>query len=90
LKVTPSTTAAPRTLGQLVSWVVETVPDEVEETHRLASLEVVFHREGRLGDVVVSEAQALDHPGGPAFAHVLRHAGDGRELVRAVTAWVRG
>lgn len=75
---------------QLVSWVAETVPDEVEEAHRLASLEVTFQREARLGDVVVSEAQALDQPGGPAFAHVLRHAGDGRELVRAVTAWTRG
>ena len=75
---------------QLVSWVAETVPEELEETHRLAGLEVVFQRECRLGDVVVSEAQALDDPRGAAFAHVLRHAGDGRELVRAVTAWCRG
>lgn len=75
---------------QLVSWVAETVPEELEETHRLAGLEAVFQRECRLGDVVVSEAQALDDPHGAAFAHVLRHAGDGRELVRAVTAWRRG
>src|SRR6185295_12289900 len=74
---------------QFVSWIAETVPEELEATHRLAALEVVFHKEGRLGDVVVSEAQALVQPGGPAFAHVLRHAGDGRELVRAVTAWAQ-
>jgi medium-chain acyl-[acyl-carrier-protein] hydrolase len=74
---------------QLVSWVAETVPAALEETHRLAALEVVFQREALLGDVVASEAQALDDPRGPAFAHRLRHAGDGRELVRAVTAWAR-
>jgi fatty acyl-ACP thioesterase A len=72
-----------------VGWVVETVPEELEETHRLAALEVVFQREARAGDVVASEAAPLDDPRGPAFAHVLRHTGDGRELVRAVTAWAR-
>src|SRR5262249_46678478 len=70
---------------QLVGWVVETVPEGLEETHRLAALEVVFQREALLGDVVASEASPLDGRPGPAFAHVLRHTGDGRELVRAVT-----
>ena len=77
---------------QLVSWVAETVPEGLEETHRLTALEIVFQREARLGDVVAAETQGLedDADGRPTFAHVLRHAGDGRELVRAVTTWARG
>jgi len=73
---------------QYVGWVLETVPDEVEAECRPAALEVVFQREAVYGDTVLSAAEPL--PGGPArrFAHVLRHQGDGRELVRAVSVWV--
>lgn len=71
---------------QYVAWVTETVPEELEETHRLAALEIVFHREARYGDTVVAETERLDEAD-PAFAHVLRDTADGRELVRAVTAW---
>lgn len=76
---------------QYVGWLLETVPDEVEAGLRPAALELVFQREALYGDVVKSEAQPLD--GGPqasarGFAHVLRHAGEGHELVRAVSFWV--
>jgi acyl-ACP thioesterase len=72
---------------QYVGWVLETVPDEVLDRRRPAGLEVVFQREAVYGDVVASEAAPLADGSG-AFAHVLRHAQDARELVRAVSLWV--
>jgi len=45
--------------------------------------------DARVLELGASEAAPRDDPRGPAFAHVLRHTGDGRELVRAVTAWAR-
>lgn len=73
---------------QYVSWLAETVPDEVAEEMRPAGLEVVFRQEARYGDVVVSEAERLAGADGAAFAHVLRREADGGELARAVTRWI--
>jgi acyl-ACP thioesterase len=74
---------------QYVSWLAETVPDEVDGGMRAAGLEVVFRQEARYGDVVVSEAEPLDGEGGATFAHALRREADGAELARAVTRWTR-
>jgi medium-chain acyl-[acyl-carrier-protein] hydrolase len=71
---------------QYVSWLLETVPDDVYADRRLAALDVVFQREAVYGDAVTSEAAPLEQAS--AFAHVLRHEGEGRELVRAVSFWV--
>jgi acyl-ACP thioesterase len=73
---------------QYVGWLLETVPDDVEAGLRPAALELVFHREALYGDVVRSEAQPIPADENRAFAHVLRHGGEGHELVRAVSFWV--
>jgi acyl-ACP thioesterase len=74
---------------QYVGWVAETVPDEVEAGMRPAGLEIVFRQEAVYGDVVLSEAEPIAGEGDAAFAHVLRRAADGTDLVRAVTRWTR-
>jgi acyl-ACP thioesterase len=68
-----------------VDWVVECVPDSVWDGCRIAGLEIVFSREVRRGQEVVSRARRL--PGDePRFAHELCDA-DGERLAAAVTAW---
>jgi acyl-ACP thioesterase len=77
---------------QYVAWILETVPDELLDSHRPAAVEIRFRSESLLGDIVVSQAQrvgepALARPGSTRYAHVLRNARDGRERVRATSTW---
>jgi acyl-ACP thioesterase len=73
---------------QYVGWLLETVPDAVDSELRPAGLEVVFQREALYGDAVRSEAEPVPAAEGRSFAHVLRHAAEGHELVRGVSFWV--
>lgn len=69
-----------------VEWALETVPDEVLETHRPAAVEIAFRREAVFGDAVLARTrrQAGD---APAFAHELRSLRADHELARMASAW---
>jgi medium-chain acyl-[acyl-carrier-protein] hydrolase len=71
-----------------VGWAVETVPEDVYETRRLAEITIVFQREAAYGDVVVSRSQRLEGLPESTFAHELSTE-SGRVLAQATTAWVR-
>jgi acyl-ACP thioesterase len=73
-----------------VEWALETVPEEVLESHRPSAFEIAFRREAVYGDTVVARTRRLAgdaHP--PAFAHELRADGAGHELARAASVWRR-
>ncbi|MGD8894731.1 MAG: thioesterase [Acidobacteriota bacterium] len=71
-----------------VGWAVESVPDEIWESHHPAALEILFQKEARYGESVLARTRSLDADAGPCFAHELRGPGD-TLLVRAVTRWER-
>jgi acyl-ACP thioesterase len=70
-----------------VEWALETVPDEVLESHRPSAFEIAFRREALYGDVVVARTRRLGGDGAAAFAHELRADGAGHELARAASVW---
>ena len=70
-----------------VEWVLEAVPDEVQEGCRPSAFEIDFRREAVYGDAVVARTRRLPGPGGPAFAHELREGRGGHELARAASVW---
>jgi len=70
-----------------VGWAVETVPEAVYESHRLAEVTIVFHREAAYGDQVLSRSERLAESAEPAFAHELSTEA-GRVLAQARTLWL--
>jgi acyl-ACP thioesterase len=69
-----------------VAWILETVPDGLQDTHRPAGIEVAFRQESVYGDVVISRAAPRPGADPLTLAHALWLTG-GRELVRAVSRW---
>lgn len=69
-----------------VGWAVESVPDEIFETHRPSSIEIQFRQEAGWGDVVHTQSQRLEAEP-PAFAHSLWAESKAMELARATTRW---
>jgi medium-chain acyl-[acyl-carrier-protein] hydrolase len=72
-----------------VEWAVETVPDEVWQTHQLAAIEVSFRAECRYGDEIISHSGPADGDEQPAFIHRMTRAANGQELFLAKTRWQR-
>jgi len=69
-----------------VEWALETVPDEVLETHRPAAFEIAFRREAVFGDTVMARTRRqTGHT--PAFAHELRSLRAEHELARVASVW---
>jgi acyl-ACP thioesterase len=72
--------------GSYLAWAIEAMPREVWERDRLASLEVQFLAECRLGSTILSRVAAS---GPDAYAHAIVREEDGKELARLATTWVR-
>lgn len=70
--------------ARFVEWALEALPDAFAEAHDLAALDVVFRREARYGDAVVSEAGPA---GEAAWAHRLTREADGALLAVLTTDW---
>jgi medium-chain acyl-[acyl-carrier-protein] hydrolase len=70
-----------------VEWVLETVPDEVQERCRPSAFEIAFRREAVYGDTVAVRTRQLEGAGDPSFVHELRADGAEHELGRAASAW---
>jgi acyl-ACP thioesterase len=70
-----------------IGWAVESVPDEIYQTHRPSAIEIQFRQEAGWSDVVKVQSQSLG--GEPvSFAHSLRAEGREKELARATTRWL--
>ena len=69
-----------------IAWVIESVPDEVLQTHVLLNLEINFLAETFFRERVISRCASLDAPG-TCFRHSIIRKDSGREIVRAQTEW---
>jgi medium-chain acyl-[acyl-carrier-protein] hydrolase len=66
-------------------WALETIPEEVDDNCRLASIEIGFRAEALYGDTIVARtAKAEDEY---CFIHSIENVSDGRELARLRTKW---
>ncbi len=69
-----------------VEWVVEGVPSSLLNTSALAQLEINFLAEAFYEDCILAACHPRD-PGNSVYHHSLIRQQDGRELVRARSAW---
>jgi acyl-ACP thioesterase len=67
-------------------WALETIPEEVDSTCRLASLEIAFRAEALYGDTIVARTAPSEEP--DCYLHRVENVSDGRELARLRTCWV--
>ena len=66
-------------------WALETIPEKVDNTCRLASIEIGFRAEALYGDTIVaSSAKTEDEY---CYIHSIENESDSRELARLRTRW---
>ncbi len=66
-------------------WALETIPEEIDSTCRLADLEIAFRAEALYGDTIVARTARTDEE---RYLHRIENASDGRELARLRTRWL--
>lgn len=67
----------------VIAALLEAIPEELVDRHRLAALEVEFRGEGRYGDPLEARCRHVE----PEVQHVLVRKTDGKELARARSRW---
>ncbi|MBW4056243.1 MAG: acyl-ACP thioesterase [Proteobacteria bacterium] len=67
-------------------WALETIPEDVDNSCRLAAIEIGFRSEVLYGDTIVARSATAAEPG--CYLHCIESAGDGRELARLRTRWL--
>ena len=72
-----------------IEWLLECIPGIVESDRCLAELEVNFLGEAFYGDRLLARCRNLNEQG-TLIAHDMVREADGRELLRARTAWTLG
>jgi acyl-ACP thioesterase len=68
------------------AWALETIPEEVDNRCRLASIEIAFRAEALYGDTIV--ARTASGTGENCYLHRIESKQNGRELARLRTRWV--
>jgi acyl-ACP thioesterase len=71
------------------SWLLETVPHDIYEQCQLVSLELNFRAEAFANEKVTAEISQQLTGEGNWYLHRITAVGDGRELVRARTHWLK-
>jgi medium-chain acyl-[acyl-carrier-protein] hydrolase len=69
-----------------VEWILDSFPIEMNQTHRIHTLEINFLGESTQGDEIAIYTEALKETR-PIFLHNIIRKDDGRELCRARTWW---
>ena len=67
-------------------WALETIPDEVDSTCRLAAIEIGFRSEALYGENIVARSAKTAESG--CYIHCIESEIDGRELARLRTSWM--
>lgn len=67
-------------------WALETIPEEVDSSSRLAAIEIAFRAEALYGDTIVARMAPADEAG--CYIHSIENGSDGRELARLRTHWL--
>ncbi len=66
-------------------WALETIPEEVDSSCRLASIEIGFRAEALYGDGIVARTAKTESD--LCYLHSIENCKDGRELARLRTYW---
>lgn len=66
-------------------WALETIPVAVDNTCRLAAIEIGFRAEALYGDTIVARSAKTAEP--DCYIHCIESESDGRELARLRTRW---
>ena len=69
-----------------VGWALETIPEEVDSSCRLASVEISYRAEALYGDSIVARSGQVGGTG--CYLHRIDNDQDGRELARLRTVWL--
>jgi acyl-ACP thioesterase len=69
-----------------VGWALESIPDEIDNTCRLADLEISFRAEALYGDTIIARSAQADDD--YCYIHSIESQQDGRELARLRTCWI--
>lgn len=67
-------------------WALETIPESVESSCRLAAIEIGFRAEALYGDTIVARTARSEDTG--CYIHCIESGSDGRELARLRTRWI--
>jgi len=67
-------------------WALETIPEEVDNSCRLAAIEIGFRAEALYGDTIVARTARAEDTG--CYLHSIESSSNGRELARLRTCWV--
>ncbi|XP_022727629.1 oleoyl-acyl carrier protein thioesterase 1, chloroplastic-like [Durio zibethinus] len=80
-----------------IGWVMESMPQEIIDTHELQTITLDYRRECQRGDVVdsLTSPESIGGTNGsagtredyPTFLHLLRFSSDGQEINRGRTEW---
>jgi medium-chain acyl-[acyl-carrier-protein] hydrolase len=73
-----------------VEWALETVPENVRETHQLSELQVVFRAASVYGDQIISQSCLVEEDGHKAYLHHLQRKGDEKTLTNIKSVWTSG
>lgn len=69
-----------------VGWALETIPEEVDSSCHLASIEISYRAEALYGDSIVARSGQAGGTG--CYLHRIDNDRDGRELARLRTVWL--
>lgn len=67
-------------------WALETIPEEVDSTCRLAAIEIGFRSEALYGETII--ARSAKTANADCYIHCIESSSDGRELARLRTRWM--
>jgi len=67
-------------------WALETIPEDVDSTCRLAAIEIGFRAEALYGDTIVARTARAENAA--CYIHCVENGSDGRELARLLTRWI--
>ncbi|HUL21728.1 MAG TPA: acyl-ACP thioesterase domain-containing protein [Thermodesulfobacteriota bacterium] len=69
-----------------IEWILDSVPLEMNRTHRIQTFEINFLAESSYEDVISIQTETFQESP-PVFLHRVSKEGEGKELCRARTGW---
>ncbi|KAG6548960.1 hypothetical protein Mapa_009728 [Marchantia paleacea] len=72
-----------------LSWMIETVPEEVKRSHEVSKITIEYRQEANQGECVdtVADIEKTEHIDMTHFTHLTKKSSDGKEINRGRTVW---
>ena len=71
--------------GNYIIWALEPLSYEIKSSHKLKSMDMVFKKEIKYGENLVSQVQVLD---GNKTLHIMKHSVSGEDLCMLLCEWI--